>query len=124
MSANDYQILARAIKRQTKGAISNQEMAYFRRAWAQPGALTGGVNWDRAALRSWMRGRTKDLTIYAPSLLVWGDRDAYLTTRTAEWTRRYVPDLTLKYIRGSSHWVQKESPETVNRYALDFLRGA
>ena len=53
--------------------------------------------------------------------MIWGDQDAFLTKRTAEWTRRYVPGLTLKYIRGASHWVQQDSPKTVNRYMLDFL---
>ena len=54
-------------------------------------------------------------------LLIWGDRDTFLTTQTAEWTRSYVPNLTLKYVRGASHWVQQDSPETVNSYVLDFL---
>ena len=52
----------------------------------------------------------KDLTVRTPSLLIWGDRDAYLTTRTAEWTRRHVADLEIAYIRGASHWVQQDSP--------------
>jgi pimeloyl-ACP methyl ester carboxylesterase len=122
-SANDYEVFAHAIKQQTKGALGDEEIAYFKRAWAQPGALTAGINWYRAAMRSWARDRIKNLTVHAPSLLIWGDQDAYLTTRTAEWTRRYVPNLTLKYIQGASHWVQQDSPELVNRYMLDFLRG-
>jgi epoxide hydrolase 4 len=69
-----------------------------------------------------MRGRLKDLSVRTPSLLIWGDRDAYLTTRTAECTRRYVADLEIAYIRGASHWVQQDSPEIVNRYTLNFLQ--
>jgi pimeloyl-ACP methyl ester carboxylesterase len=64
----------------------------------------------------------KDLTVRTPSLLIWGDRDAYLTTRTAEWTRHHIADLEIAYIRGASHWVQQDSPDIVNRYALDFLQ--
>jgi pimeloyl-ACP methyl ester carboxylesterase len=122
MSANEYELFARILKQQTQGAIGDEEIGYFRRAWAQPGALSAGVDWYRASLGTWMRGRLKDLTVHTPSLLIWGDRDAYLTTRTAEWTRHYVVDLEVAYIRGASHWVQQDSPETVNRYALDFLR--
>jgi epoxide hydrolase 4 len=123
MSVNDFEVLARILEQQTKGAVSDEEIGYFKRAWARPGALSAGVEWYRASLRTWMRGRLKDLTVRTPSLLIWGDRDAYLTTRTAEWTRRYVTDLRVAYIRGASHWVQQDSPEMVNRYALDFLRG-
>jgi pimeloyl-ACP methyl ester carboxylesterase len=121
MSANDYELFARVLKKQTKGAIGDEEIGHFKRAWAQPGALSAGVDWYRAALRTWMWGRLKDLTVRTPSLLIWGDRDAYLTTRTAEWTRHYVANLEVAYIRRSSHWVQQDSPETVNRFALDFL---
>jgi epoxide hydrolase 4 len=122
LSVNDFELFARILKQQTKGAIGDEEIGYFKRAWSQPGALTAGVDWYRTSLRTWMRGRLKDLTVHIPSLLIWGDRDAYLTTRTAEWTRHYVADLEVAYIRGASHWVQQDSPEIVNRYALDFLR--
>ena len=123
IGANDFELFARILKQQTRGAIGDQEIAYFKQAWAQPGALTAGVDWYRASLRAWMRGRLKDLTVRTLSLLIWGDRDAYLTIRTAEWTRHYVDDLKIAYIRGASHWVQQDSPEIVNRFALDFLQG-
>jgi len=69
-----------------------------------------------------MRGRLKNLDVRTPALLIWGDRDAFLTKRTAEWTRRYVPNLKIEYVKGASHWVQQDSPETVNQYVLDFLK--
>jgi len=122
MSANDFEVFARILKHQTKGAVGEEEIGYFKQAWAQPGALSAGVEWYRASLRTWMRGRLKDLSVRTPSLLIWGDRDAYLTTRTAECTRRYVADLEIAYIRGASHWVQQDSPEIVNRYTLNFLQ--
>ncbi|MDQ3943228.1 MAG: alpha/beta fold hydrolase [Actinomycetota bacterium] len=121
MSAKDYESLASNLKKGTRGALNDEELSYFKQAWSRPGALTGGINWYRALFRSWGRGHLKNLEVHTPSLLIWGDQDAFLTKRTAEWTRRYVPDLTLRYIRGASHWVQQDSPETVNRYMLDFL---
>ena len=122
MSAGDYRLPTRTLKRGTKGALSDEELSYFKRAWSRPGALSGGINWYRAQFRSWTQGRLKNLGVRAPVLLIWGDRDIFLTKQTAEWTRRYVPNLTLKYVRGASHWVQQDSPETVNRYVLEFLR--
>jgi epoxide hydrolase 4 len=122
MSVNDFELLARVLKQQTKGAIGDEEIGHFKRAWAQPGALSAGVEWYRASLWAWMRGQLKNLTVHTPSLLIWGDRDAYLTTHTAERTRHHITDLKIAYVRGASHWVQQDSPETVNRYTLDFLR--
>jgi len=43
-----------------------------------------------------MRGRLKNPDVRTPALLIWGDRDAFLTKQTAEWTRRYVPNLTIR----------------------------
>lgn len=123
MSANDYKALADGLKNDSKGTLSDEEIKYFKEAWSQPGALTAGVNWYRAMFRDQRRINKADLTVPVPSLLIWGDQDIALTTQTAEWTRRYVPNLTIKYIHGASHWVQQECPEMVNRYALDFLKG-
>jgi epoxide hydrolase 4 len=44
MSANEYELFARILKQQTQGAIGDEEIGYFRRAWAQPGALSAGVD--------------------------------------------------------------------------------
>lgn len=122
LSANDFELFAHVLKQQTKGAIGDEEIAHFKQAWAQPGALSTAVDWYRASLRTSIQGRLKDLTVRMPSLLIWSDRDAYLTTRTAEWTRHHVTHFKVAYIRGASHWVQQDSPEIVNRYALDFLQ--
>ena len=122
LSVKDFELFARILKQQTKGAIGDEEIGHFKQAWAQPGALGAGVEWYRASLRTWIQGRLKDLTVRTPSLLIWGDRDAYLTTRTAEWTRLLVTDLKVEYIHGASHWVQQDSPEIVTHYALDFMQ--
>lgn len=122
LRANDYKALTEALH-DTKGTFSAEELGYFKQAWSQPGALEAGIGWYRALVQGQSRVNQTDLTVHIPSLLIWGDQDAFLTMQTAEWTRRYVTDLRLKYIRGASHWVQQECPDMVNRYTLDFLRG-
>ncbi len=123
LSANDFEMLANSIKNTAHGTITDAELFYFKQAWAQPMALTAMLGWYRA-LRDQRRLRGADLTVRRPSLLIWGDADFALTTQTAEWTRRYVPNLRIDYIPGASHWVQQERPDEVNRHMLDFLEPA
>jgi pimeloyl-ACP methyl ester carboxylesterase len=124
LSASGFELLTRNLKKDTKGALNDEELSYFKQAWSRPGALTGGINWYRALFRSWAQGQLENLSVHTPALLIWGDQDAFLTKQTAEWSRRYVSDLILKYVKGASHWVQQDSPETVNRYMLDFLENS
>ncbi len=121
IAANDYRLFADTLKKDTKGAVSDEEIAYFKQAWAQPGAMTASLGWYRALFQSRLPLTTAELRVYTPSLLIWGDADFALTTATAEWSRDYVQDLTIKYIHGASHWVEQECPEMVTRYILDFL---
>jgi epoxide hydrolase 4 len=81
MSANDFGVFGRILKHQTKGAIGEEEIAYFKQAWAQPGALSASVEWYRVSLRAWMRGRLKDLSVRAPSLLIWGEVETLTSPR-------------------------------------------
>ena len=124
IAANDYKLFADVIQEQTKGAVTDAEIAYFKQAWAQPGALFASVSWYRALFQSTSKIAQTDMNVYVPSLLIWGDQDSALTTTTAEWSRRYVQDFTLRAVQGVSHWVEQEAPEIVTRYILDFLSEA
>ena len=124
IAANDYKLFADVIQEQTKGAVTDTEIVYFKQAWAQPGALFASVSWYRALFQSTSKIAQTDMNVYVPSLLIWGDQDSALTTTTAEWSRRYVQDFTLRAVLGVSHWVEQEAPEIVTRYILDFLSEA
>ncbi len=64
----------------------------------------GGIIFDRSL----------DARIETPSLLVWGDRDAFLSTELSMGYEPYVRNLTLARLPGVSHWVQQEAPDRVN----------
>ncbi|MBV9452809.1 MAG: alpha/beta hydrolase [Rubrobacter sp.] len=73
MRANDYGLLARNLKKDTKGALSGEELSYFKEVWAQPGMLTASIHWYRALFRSWMQDHLENLSVLTPALLIWGD---------------------------------------------------
>ncbi len=125
LSANHYESLANTLRNTGHGTFSEADIALYREAWAQPMALPAMIGWYRALFgRSGARsdGTGNNLTVRRPALLIWGEDDFALTKQTAEWTRDYVPDLTIRYIPGASHWVEQERPDEVNRYLLDFLQ--
>ncbi|MBP8292948.1 MAG: alpha/beta hydrolase, partial [Caldilineaceae bacterium] len=66
-----------------RGTFSNDDLAAYRQAWAQPGAMTGMLNWYRAAARSFFRlgnlGR-----IRVPTLMLWGAQDIALGRELAQ----------------------------------------
>lgn len=87
----------------------------------RPGAMTGMINWYRAALRLGGKLRGPWPVIQTPTLIVWGEADAALGIELLDGTDAYVRDLTIKRLPGVSHWVQQEAPEKVNPILREWL---
>ncbi len=88
----------------------------------RPGAMTGMINWYRAAARHPDFMREPWARIEIPTLVIWGEADAALGLETLEGTEAHVADLQIKRLPGVSHWVQQEAPEAVNALLVDWLR--
>jgi pimeloyl-ACP methyl ester carboxylesterase len=87
----------------------------------RPGAMTGMINWYRAAFRLGGKLRGPWPVIETPTLIVWGEEDAALGVELLDGTDAHVRDLTIKRLPGVSHWVQQEAPEQVNGILTDWL---
>jgi pimeloyl-ACP methyl ester carboxylesterase len=87
----------------------------------RPGAMTGMINWYRAAAQ--MPGKLAGPwpRIETPTLVVWGEADAALGVELLDGTEAHVRDLTVKRLPNVSHWVQQEAPEAVNAILADWL---
>jgi pimeloyl-ACP methyl ester carboxylesterase len=87
----------------------------------RPGAMTGMINWYRAAMR--LQGKLAGPwpKIETPTLVVWGEADAALGVELLDGTDAYVRDLTVVRLPGVSHWVQQEAPEQVNQVLANWL---
>jgi pimeloyl-ACP methyl ester carboxylesterase len=100
------------------GTFSAAEVARYKVAWAQPGALTAMLNWYRA-LRlpipsSWPR-------IAGKVQIIWGKQDAFLDAQLAEFSVQQCANGHLHYLPHATHWLQLEEPEKVNALLLNFL---
>lgn len=127
----DYSLIARAFKGWAidKKAFTDYDIKMFKEAAAKPGALTGGINYYRAAFRQFLasprpQGKEHESgeKVLCPTLVIWGEEDQALGKElTYDFHREVEGYLEIKYIPSCSHWVQQEQPELVNAYMLDFL---
>jgi pimeloyl-ACP methyl ester carboxylesterase len=102
--------------------FSDDDLRAYKEALAQPGALTAAINWYRALGHTDRGGYRDPPPIEAPTLLIWAEEDRALGKELTYGMDRWVPNLTTRYIARTSHWVQQEQPELVNRYMLGFLK--
>lgn len=102
------------------GTFSEQDLSQYRAAWSQPGALTGMINWYRAAFRH--RSRFTDPTVRIPTRILWGVRDAFLLPEMAQDSLRYCTDAELIRFADCSHWLHHEEPARVSELLTAFFR--
>lgn len=117
----DYAVLTRGLRRSSRpGTFTAADVAEYRRAWAEPGALTGMVNWYRAAFRRPpVPGSPR---VRVPTLLLWGDRDAFLRPHLADSSINLCDRGRLVRFPRATHWLQHEEPAEVTRRLIEFVR--
>jgi pimeloyl-ACP methyl ester carboxylesterase len=137
MSANNYALMADSILSEglQQGYFTEEDKQAYLEAWSQPGALTGGLNYYRAAevgppLNDTDRERISafssnfdDLTVKVPTLVIWGEQDPYLLIGNVTGLSEYVPNLTIKRVADGTHWVIHEKVDLVNSYIREFIEG-
>jgi epoxide hydrolase 4 len=113
------------------GHISEADKQEYLRAWNQPGAVTGMLNYYRAAkmgppvapgetARSFETGIPNPI-VEVPTLVVWAEQDPHLMVSNLDGLEAYVPDLTVRRIADSGHWVITDQPQTVIKHMRAWL---
>ncbi len=133
LSANGYAALQDAILTEglKRGHFDEADRQAYLEAWAQPGALTGSLNWYRAArlgppTSAEPKARSFEPTVAAnqvrvPTLVIWGEKDKALVTQNLDGLEAYVPDLTVRRVPDATHWLIHEQPALVNRTIREFI---
>ena len=86
-------------------------------AMSEPGALTAALNWYRAMLMTKPPGKIK-----VPTMYVWSDADDALLDKAACASGDYVSaDYRFEILRGVSHWIPEERPDTLADLLLDWF---
>ena len=139
LTANNYALLNKIVLEDLlkSGAMATTDQQAYMQAWAQPGALTGGLNYYRAnhlgppapqEVEAQIGpsdpefGReTAQAMVRVPTLVIWGEKDLALPPANLDGLPQYVPQLTIKRIPDGSHWVIHEKPAEVNGYIRAFI---
>lgn len=113
--------LAAALRDAPDGGAA--DLRVYREALARPGSLRAALSYYRATGLGGTRGMFRGTGMQAsmPTLMIWGEDDAFLGVELLEGTERYVPDLHIRRLPGISHWVQQQAPEDVTAAMLEFL---
>jgi epoxide hydrolase 4 len=102
-------------------AFPDADLAKYRAAWSEPGALTAMLNWYRAIAPEQVPAEGPP-RITVPVLMIWGVRDAYLVPELAEASAKFCTNASVASIDDASHWVQYDAREQVNELLLAFLK--
>jgi epoxide hydrolase 4 len=120
-SAFQFRIGERSLVRSSRpGTFSPQDLAQYRAAWSQSGAVTAMINWYRALFR--YRTKFPDRTVRVPTRILWGERDAFLLAEMAQESLRYCTTGELFTFANATHWLQHEEPARVSELLIDFFR--
>ncbi len=137
VTANDFTFPKQAIfseVREHGARLTDEDIAEWIGAWKQPGAITAGLNYYRAARMGPPDGQgdpggsnlleglepTRWVTRF-PVLFIHGEKDPFLLPDGQRGLEELAPDLTIKRIPDAYHTVCLEKPALVSRYVREFV---
>jgi pimeloyl-ACP methyl ester carboxylesterase len=124
LSKDEYKKLAMGLKTTTaeKGVFTDEEIAEYKKAWSEDGALTGALNYYRANIIKRMFGKQSTNKIKVPTLFIYGEQDHAVLPETVQNVGDFI-DAEYEEVRipTSGHWVQQEASEAVTDSIREFL---
>jgi pimeloyl-ACP methyl ester carboxylesterase len=121
VSADGFRPVRNLLKHQPRkrDAFDDDDRRVYVEAIAKPGALTGGLNYYRAAFRAVVSGdKPSTAHVTRPTLVLWGLDDVSLPPTNLDGIDRFVDDLRVVRIPNCSHWVQHDAPDVIVQEAL------
>lgn len=118
LRSNDCSLLAASLTwTSNPGTFDEELLSAYREAWQAPRAMSSMLNWYRAMATA----RPISTRIEAPTLILWGDRDAALEAGLADEALSYCARGRLERLADSTHWLHHEQPVRVSALLCDFL---
>jgi pimeloyl-ACP methyl ester carboxylesterase len=125
LKANDYALLANALKSTTaeKGVFTDEDIAEYKRAWSEPFAVTAMLNYYRAnILKRFLSKPETPPKIKVPTVFIYGEKDTAVLPETVKGVGEMIDAPYEEFrIPTSAHWVQQEASEAVTEILREFL---
>jgi pimeloyl-ACP methyl ester carboxylesterase len=119
VKARNFQFLLNAMPRYWE----EDQRERYRKSWEQPGAITGMINWYRAAFAG-SPPREQSRQVEPETLIIWGKKDPHLSWQMAEPSLENCLNGSLIYFDDATHWVQHDKAKEVSQLLIDhFSKG-
>jgi epoxide hydrolase 4 len=128
LSRKNYEALARMLVQSgRRNTFTDKDVVEYKKAWSQTGALTGMLNWYRAAVRgglryTFRRNNIPVRRVHVSTLMLWGRRDLALSQEMVAPSIDLCDQGEAVLFDKATHWVQHDEPEEVNKRLIGFLR--
>ena len=125
LEANNFALLRRALKESTaeRGMIADADIDVYKKACAEPGALTAMLNYYRANVFGRLLGpSTTEKRVTVPTLFVYGQQDQAILPETVRGVGEVIEAKFDQFlVPTAAHWIQQEIPNEINDILLEFL---
>ena len=123
---DDYRNMARMLVGSgRKSTFRHSDIEEYKKAWSQPGALTGMLNWYRnifwGSLRSIFQKKVAR-RVNVPTLILWGKSDVALSHEMVQPSLELCDHGSAVFFENATHWVQHDEADEVNKKLIEFLR--
>lgn len=125
---NNFEYLTRMLTLSgRKNTFTEADVTEYKKAWSQIGALTGMLNWYRAAMRSGLhytfsQKKSPPRRVHVPTMMLWGRHDIALSAEMAQPSIDLCDQGELTFYGKSTHWVQHDASTEVNQKLIEFMK--
>jgi len=127
LSANDFEFLSRVMAFGRQNGLPAEDKSEYVKAWSQPGAIIGGLNYYRAnrlTASSAGDGPSRwSAKVDVPTLVIWGMNDPALLPQNLDGLEEYVTRLAVHRISDASHWLVHTHTKAINQLIVSNLAG-
>lgn len=129
LRAYDFELVERVLRREIRreDVLEETDFGAYAEALSEPGTARSMIRYYRAAARTALRhlGRVPPEdsagVVEAETLVVWGEKDPWLSSRQVEGLEKWAPRLWIERLPDVGHFAHQEAHERVNQALRWFL---
>ena len=122
---NDYAALEKGLRQTTfeSAVFTDEDIAEYKKAWSEPGALTAMLNYYRANVIKRLTVRPDEAArVKVPTVFIFGEHDQAILPETVKGIGEFVEAPFTEFrVPTSGHWVQQEAADAVSEILKEFL---